>query len=725
MIRQQNIGTIHWNGANQRERMLKSLLPEFVKIDERGVSDFLAFASKYAELVKYYDINNSPDGDWTRFFRNDLSVFIASIISTDLKRIEREHASYISELEHAPRPEDRLEALKLLYTQVLQLAKLINDWYVHSLQMNKLNPGDTDELENELENAIKQQLSSNLQELLTYDNHFLFYKTGKYSKEEIENHFHRIWFPSLLLLNAEQSANNDLDEIKRINEYTKKIRIQFRTFYSVISYIVQIAPKYLNKSLSEKDDHRPDVALFIAFVQLFRHNQEQLNTITGKHLDFYYYDVLRMKERTFTPDKVNVYFKIGKQIDTHYLPEKTLLYAGIGSDGKPVHYQTDYGIELNKAKISSAKTLFVSKNPKIGIGSSYRLITNLYAAPIANSSNGMGERFINNEEEWPSFGEELLEKPDAERQMTYAEIGWAVAAPIFEMEEGHRVVTMKLEFEKSSMYTLNLLIKDISKNQDISREDAFSKIFRNSLNVYFSSSEGWEKAHSCEVLPPADWANAEITIVTTLASSAPNVIGYDNQLHGKGFDTAHPIIKIVHQNTDVVFSYSFLKELMLKKINVDVTVQGIKRLMLFNEYGILESSIPFQPFGAIPKPGSYLLVGKAELFKKDLTDLNINIEWHNLPDNKKGLRGYYKEYGLSIANDSYKVRVSALSDGEFYPAPENNLKEYRLFEDDSNDRLRIGSETVFNDFDIKALNIKPDFDLQLPTIFKLNLPHLQ
>lgn len=717
MIRQENIGAIHWNGANQGDRMLKALLPEFVKIDERGVSDFLAFASKYAELIRYYDINNSPDGDWTRFFRNDLSIFIASIISTDLKRIEREHSSFISELELTPRAEERLDALKKLYTQVLQMATMVNDWYLHSLQMNRLNPGDTDELENELENAIKQQLSGNLSELLAYDQQLEFHKNGFYSRSEIESRFHKIWFPRIELLNQRSEQKELINDFVKINDYTKKIRIQFRTFYSVISYIVQIAPKFLHKSLTEKDDHRPDVALFIAFVQLYRHNQDQLNTITGKHLDFYYYDVLRLKEKTFQPDSVNLFFKIGTHIDSHYLPEKTLLYAGIGSDGQPIHYSTDYGIELNRAHISSAKTLFVSKNPKIGIGSSYRLITNLYAAPIANSRNGLGERFINNEEEWPSFGEELLEKPESERQMSYAQIGWAIAAPILEMEEGHRLVTMKLEFEKTSMYTLNLLIKDISKNQNISREDAFSKVFKNSLNIYFSASNGWVKSHTCEILPPHDWAKAEITIVATLPSSAPEIISYNPELHGNDFKTQHPLMKIVHQNTDVVFSYSFLKELMLQKINIDVTVQGIKRLMLFNEYGILESSIPFQPFGAVPKPGSYLLIGKSELFKKELTDLSVNLEWHNLPDNKKGLRGYYREYGLSIANDSYKVRISALSDGEFYPAPENNLRQFNLFEDHPGDKFRVNEETLFSDFDIKALNIKPDYGLKLPTVF--------
>ena len=108
---------------------------------------------------------------------------------------------------------------------------------------------------------------------------------------------------------------------------------------------------------------------------------------------------------------------------------------------------------------------------------------------------------------------------------------------------------------------------------------------------------------------------------------------------------------------------------------------------------------------------------KAELFKKDLTDLQINVEWHNLPDHRKGLRGYYKEYGLGINNESYKVRVSALSEGEFFPAAEDNLKEYLLFEESDEDRLRIADDTTFDELDLKAFNIKPDYNLSLPSTF--------
>jgi hypothetical protein len=717
MIQKESTGTLQWNGATQNERLLKALVPEYIKIDERSVSDFLAFSERYSELIQYYDINNSKAGDWKEFFKDDLSVFLASIIATDLRKIEREHAAYIMELENAPRMEDRLDALQKLYTQVIELARLIDGWYQHSLQMNRLKPGDTDELENELENAIKQQLSNNLMELLDYDRELEFYPAGPNSRSEIRSEFHYIWFPKLELLEARAIDIDQVDVADQVLRYTKKIRIQFRTFYSVISYIVQIAPKYLQASLKEKDDHRPDIALFIAFLHLFQHNQNQLNTLTEKHLDFYYYDVLKMKERGYSPDQVNVYLDLAKHIDKYYLTEGTLLNAGVDEDGNPIQYKTDYGIELNRAQIESAKTLFVSKNSKIGIGSSYRLITNLYAAPVANSRDGLGQRFINNEEEWPAFGEELLERPESERQMTFADIGWAIAAPILEMEEGHRIVTLRLEFEKSSMYTLNLLIKDISKNQNVSREDAFSKVFRNSLNVFFTTEEGWVKANTCEVLPPEDWAIPEITLVATLNSSAPSIVGYNKEKLGNDFDTKHPVMRVVHQNQDVVFSYSFLKELMLEKIMVDVTVQGMKRLKLFNEYGILESSIPFQPFGAIPKVGSYLLIGKAELFKKDLTDLQVNIEWHNLPDHKKGLRGYYKEYGLGITNDAYKIRVSALSEGQFFPAAEDNLREYRLFEDSEQDRYRLAEDTILDDLDLKSFNITPDYGLKLPSVF--------
>jgi hypothetical protein len=81
-------------------------------------------------------------------------------------------------------------------------------------------------LENELENAIKQQLSGNLSDLLGYDQDLEFHKNGYYSRSEIESRFHKIWFPRVELLNQSNAQKVVIDDFTKINDFTKKIRIQ-------------------------------------------------------------------------------------------------------------------------------------------------------------------------------------------------------------------------------------------------------------------------------------------------------------------------------------------------------------------------------------------------------------------------------------------------------------------------------------------------------------------
>lgn len=720
---QEQQNTSRWSGVIQEERLLRALLPEYVKIDERSKSDLLAFAAEYAKLVRYYSESNdvpveAERQNWERFYINDISVFIATIIATDLKSIDTEHRRLAHALENAPRLEEKLEVIGEMIEQLVTLYKQINDWYERTLQISRYRPQDSSALENELENAIKQQLAKSLQSLLYYRRDLNLHETGKFPDSKMEEAFHGMWFKQH---NAIDSAESEVlpqgNLAQKLPVYTKHVRLQFRTAYSVTAYLLQVAPKFLKTTLEEKNDHRPDIGLYIAFLDLFEHVQRQLNTLTEKHLDFYYYDVLKLAQRDFRPDQAHVYFRIAEHIDTYFIPKGTLLQAGTDESGQMRQYATESDIEINKAQIEQLKTIFVSKNPKIGIGSSYKLITNLYAAPVANSKDGMGGRFINDVEDWPTFGEELLDKSESERQMGFADVGFALAAPILEMEEGHRIVTLRIEFDKTSMHTLNLLIKDISRNQKVSPEDAFSRVFRNSLRVYFTTEKGWVAASSCEVLPAAEADLPEITLVVTLSANDPAIIGYSQLLHGAGFDTKAPIVKVLHQNINSIFSYSFFKELILQRINIDISVKGLRRLALSSDLGGLDASTPFMPFGPLPKVGSYMLIGKAELFKKELTELQINIDWQQVPDHPKGFKGYYREYGSGVDNDSFKVHLTAMSDGQFFPLATDLPLEYQLFEDDPNHPPMVSKSMTWYDIDVRAFNIKPNSQLQLPPAF--------
>ncbi|MCH2042865.1 MAG: hypothetical protein MK212_01900 [Saprospiraceae bacterium] len=768
MENKHNISNTRWYGTTQDERIPKMLLPSFVKVDERSVSDLLAFTSEYSKLINYYNLDNAVDGDWSRFINNDVSIFLATVISTDLTKVEKEHSDLLHDLTNAIHISEKNVMLQDLFKQIIRMAKQINDWYEHALRINRLSPQDANDLEYELENAIHQQLSNELGSLLNFQSDLGFHSRGEYSNEEIEETFNPIWFKPRNILGTRGSLEEELDQQAKISKYTKQVRLLYRKFHSVTSYIIRIAPKYFEQANTDKDDHSPDIGLLITFMKLFRHNQEHINTLTKKHLDFYYYDVLKQKEKGLQADKINVYFKLARHVDYYVLPAGTELDAGRDSEGNNIVYVTDQDIEVNHAEIDSLKSIYISKNSKIskGIGSNYRLVTNIYSAPIANSKDGLGARFLNNNEEWPTFGEEILNRTEDERQMEYAQVGWAVSAPILEMKEGLRIVKFRLEFEQSSIYTMNLLIKDILRNWNesqnslvysegkrqqflnqqtaqeiesnvedqeedkdtvmgdsvgVDRNDVFTRMFKDdSIEAYFSTEDGWYKADTCEVLPPTDWAKSEITIVATLVNSSPPIATCSDE----EFSTEFPVVKFMHKNIDTIYSYSFMKELILEQVNIEVTVKGMNDLMLSSSVGALDPSMPFQPFGPLPELGSYLLVGSAELFKKDLTDLRFNIRWHNTPKDKRGFKDYYKVYKQGIENDSFEVQVSALTGGNFFPPedgdPETQLR-YPLFNPNLENREAVSNKTVIKDIDLKAFNIKPDYKIKLPTAFSNNV----
>ena len=79
---------LSYNGTHQKDRLAKALLPENLKIDERGTKEFLSFAYEFAALLKYYNINNQEDGNWQCFFNGGFLGILSIITSIDLDAID-------------------------------------------------------------------------------------------------------------------------------------------------------------------------------------------------------------------------------------------------------------------------------------------------------------------------------------------------------------------------------------------------------------------------------------------------------------------------------------------------------------------------------------------------------------------------------------------------------------------------------------------------------------
>ncbi|MGZ4968098.1 MAG: baseplate J/gp47 family protein [Methylobacter sp.] len=107
--------------------------------------------------------------------------------------------------------------------------------------------------------------------------------------------------------------------------------------------------------------HRPHFVLYLTFLQLLQQTHGQLNQLTGRHLDFYYRQVLNFNKKPPQADRVNVLIAPSDRINSALLPVGTSLAAGKDSSGKELVYRTDNDLVVNHIQIARLSSVYVNK----------------------------------------------------------------------------------------------------------------------------------------------------------------------------------------------------------------------------------------------------------------------------------------------------------------------------------------------------------------------------
>ena len=114
------------------------LNPDYIRIDERNLRDRLRFASDYAQLIYFYDLNNRKNGNWSSFFLKDPVIFLASISKIHYKHTYDTFGSLLTYSERlfseqiTPAIFTTLkEVLIKLFDQVQTLFYEVNEWVLN------------------------------------------------------------------------------------------------------------------------------------------------------------------------------------------------------------------------------------------------------------------------------------------------------------------------------------------------------------------------------------------------------------------------------------------------------------------------------------------------------------------------------------------------------------------------------------------------------------------
>ncbi|MEP7319809.1 MAG: hypothetical protein ABI921_13735, partial [Panacibacter sp.] len=360
-------------------------------------------------------------------------------------------------------------------------------------------------------------------------------------------------------------------------------------------------------------------SLLYAFLELYKEPQRLMNTITARHLDFYYKEVLGLRKNAPVPDRVHVIFELKKNTAPYLLKQDTKLLAGKDKFKKDLVYKLTHDIVVNSSKIVQMKSLFINPANK----------NLLHFAPVANSADGLGAELNKMNPSWNAFGDERL---------PVAMIGFCLASDVMKMQEGERTISIKLELD-----SIASAIKDDST-------------INNLFTVSATGAKGWTEAKgvSPTVNKPND-KTAELSFTVSFNEDDPAIVDYDLDLHGTGYTTNKPVLKIL-LNPASSFSYEHFKTANLITAAITVSIKGMKALQLENDFGTLNAKKPFFPFGPTPENDANFWVGCEEVFNKQLLNLQLNIEWKNIPAKK--LATHYSGYFTGIENKSFTVNAT-------------------------------------------------------------------
>lgn len=606
-------------GTDQDERSPKALDPAYAPVNDRGVAQNTVFAQGYAALLQYFDSGNNKAGDWTPFFGSDVSVLLAVPAIEDVNAYKtrvQEWFAFLNELENQNKDNDLKLNFGYLYASVASLAQRLDEL--------EQNLPDSVALKASLKNLVQTQLEPAFERLVAYykagNTLGLIHDTapdafsilrrpavsfGSVLKNGLSGDWSggADWKTYIAGIAADASVYGDgatdFDKINHCSTHTL-FKAIFDQFLKVLAGVVSGAQDALNDTLTADGSHEPHYALFLAFLKLLEYARTFGNGLTQTHLDFYYRQILRLKEKGSQPGHVHLLIELAKQAASREFKVGESFRAGKDDQGKDVFFSNETDFVANQAKVTALRTLYRHNDEKVNGSDIHK--GRLFASPVANSDDGLGAPLTSTDGSWhPFFNKVYTDGELTQIRMPEAEVGFAIASHYLLMAGGDRKITA------------NFAVSGFSGTADLAKD----------VQCLFTADKGWLEIAADSFT--ASSAN-QLQLQLHLDGGQPAIVPYVAKTHGYNFQTDQPMLLIKLKQDDArPYKYSIFQDVVVTGIELWADVGGLRTLAASNDFGPVDTSKPFQPFGVSPVTGSSLIIGSKEIFQKKLTELKIDL----------------------------------------------------------------------------------------------------
>jgi len=450
----------------------------------------------------------------------------------------------------------------------------------------------------------------------------------------------------------------------------------------------------------------PHIALFISFLLLLENSKKRFNGITKRHLDFYYKEILQIEKLPATPDKVYMLFELAKNATQQKIDAKTAFDGGKDIIGKNRLYKSSEELIANKTTVALLKNVYHDGTNK-----------KIVASPIANSYDGIGGKFPNeNVQYWPFGHGNDINYPE----LPNATLGFSIASPILLLSEGKRNVEISFVFKENIPNTNSNHIIDFT-------------------SIFLTTAKGWFEVPEIKsaITVKNGTFNTSFNLKTMkiafqLDENVDAITNYNSKILETEFESQLPIAKFI-LNTSEVNGFELYKSLAqntLESIIIKIDVQNVKNVLLENDNGTINAAKPFFPYTPIPVVGSNFYIKYEEAFAKNWNTIDISLNWKNTPDNFPDHYKTYKNSSInSISPADFLANLNAAGDEivteDAYFKYDLDLLSNNVWTENKNNETLVTKEagSYKTNFTITNSSFNTDKNGQLKLILKTSFLH--
>jgi hypothetical protein len=653
-------------GTCQEERLPPPLLANGKLIDNKDLDEYLVFVYLYSDLLQFYE-EDAPvsHNAWRHFLEFDDTVIYSLILHTQINKLTEPISNNFLALRHFKHLQSNNKYFKNLLSTLEELLVLLGYWY------ENLSEGSTIRLE--IYNLLRYELNQNIR--LLYNTLQLMRQGDPNESNQTSTSFlafiESLWERYQILEPTNNSIDENVDHVTMHQQIQNTLHDLFESIFNGMANLQKLAREGYQATLVNQQ-HRPQAALLIAFLRLLEYAKSHMNYIPQRHLDYYYRDVLKFKEKPTQPDSVFVNFRLKGNQSYLFLPQGTQLLAGQDATGANIVFETDKAITINQGIISKIQTFERSQQ-------GYNTKDNLPVVNVAMATYNMDELYSKKAKLY-LFSKKYAELAASQQTSTGQPLGLLINSSILYLQEGQREIALTFQLKEEALEALKQRAQQLITTTTETVYETLAALFNKAIAVQFTAATDWVTLPASAVTFYFDQQDRCFKMVLTLLPGTPGVVNFDSAIHGPITEVKTPAIRLIAKDEAHIAHIYLFRELEIEKLNIQVKVSDYRGLILQNDLGLIESNQTFQPFGPFPKLHANLYMGSDEVFTKNLQDFKINIEWEDLPTIEGGFKAHYQAYPHQITAKDFKVNVAYLKQRQWQPFYPEHRQQLSLFD---------------------------------------------